>query len=92
MRQKRQRAAVGLAAFAAAPPRESASRPTIELPMSITLMISAALVSSLRVLRIRDCSTSLRRLALALDERHDGHAGLEAGQAQRELGKQHDAP
>ena len=50
-------------------------------------MMSAAVVSSLRVLRTRPAGFASVSLGLALDLRHDGDAGLEPGHAQRELGE-----
>ena len=60
---------------------------TSEEPMSRTLMMSAAVVSSLRALRMRPVRLLGRVGRVALDERHDDDAGLEAGQAQRQRGE-----
>ena len=59
--------------------------------MSNTLMMSAALVSSLFVLRIRDCNTSSGVSPSPFDERHHRDAGLESGKAEGELRKEHRA-
>ncbi len=51
-----------------------------------TLIITAAVVSSRRVPRMRRSGRPGAR-RLAVDLRHDRHAGLEAGEAERELGE-----
>ena len=48
-------------------------------------MISAAAVSSLLVLRMRPAGRSLGVARVALDQRHDGDARLEAREPEREL-------
>ena len=48
-------------------------------------MMMAAVVSSLRAPRMRPVRVLLGVAGRALDVRHHRHAGLEAGQAQREL-------
>ena len=45
-------------------------------------MMSAAVASRRRVLRMRG------RIVVTLNQRHDGHAGFEAGEAQGEPGKE----
>ena len=50
-------------------------------------MISAAVVRSLRVPRDPPLGRLLGVALVAPDQRHDRHAGLEAGQAERELGE-----
>ena len=47
-------------------------------------MISAAVVSSLRVLRIRERSRSCGVRAVGRDQRHHAHPGLETGQPQHQ--------
>ena len=60
---------------------------TIEPPISKTLMINAAHVRSLRVLRTREARNAGHdRLAGV----HDRHTGLEAGQTKRQLRKEDD--
>ena len=54
-------------------------------------MITAAVTSSLRVLRIRPCGCARIVVGVAADQRHHGHAGLETAQAQGQLGKQQQA-
>ena len=56
--------------------------------MSSTLMISAAVSSSFRVLRIRDRGMLFGVVAVAAHQRHHRHAGLEARQPQRQLREQ----
>jgi hypothetical protein len=73
------------------PPRtrrgESAGRDVevTSCSISITLMMSAAVSSSLRVLRMRPFGFSGVSPGSPFDERHHGDAGLEARQAEREL-------
>ena len=56
-------------------------------------MISAAVVSSLRVLRIRDASRCSAVRAVGRDQRHHADPGLEAGQAQhQQRERQHGGP
>ena len=85
VREEGQRAAVRLRR----PPRTAAwgiSRVVTRLlGISSTLMISAAVVSSLRVLRMRPPGFCGRVGRVALDQRHDDHAGLEAGEAEGQL-------
>ena len=50
-------------------------------------MISAAEVSSFWVLRIRPSGLPRRIGGISLDQRHDGHAGLEPGETERQAGK-----
>ena len=52
-------------------------------------MISAAVVSSLRALRIRPLGCSGIVVGIALDEWHDGDAGLEPRESEREVREQH---
>ena len=58
--------------------------------MSSTLMMSAAVDSSFFVFRMRAGRVLLGVGRVAPHERHDGDAGLEAREAERELRKQDD--
>ena len=58
------------------------------LPTSMTLMISAAVVSSFFPLRMRPCGCDGVSSGIAGDERHHGDAGLEAGQPERQAREQ----
>ena len=80
-----QRAAVGLAARLELLVRDEQRGDEAAGRSGSTLMISAAVVSSLRVLRMRPVGLLGRVGRVALDQRHDRDAGLEAGQAERQL-------
>ena len=55
------------------------------LQTSITLMITAAVVSSLCVFRMRPIGRWSGVAGIPLDERHDRNAGFESRQAERQL-------
>ena len=87
MGQVGQRAAVGLRRRARTAAGGISSVVTNELVTRKTLIITAAVVRSRLVSRIRPVGVRLGVAGVAADVRHHRDAGLEAGHAQRELGE-----